>query len=382
MPQVFNDNTGNRVIVRHRGPAGKGIPVGGTAGQILVKVSGMDFATEWVNAPNGTGAAVGPSSSTDGNFALFDGTTGKLLKSSTFSPASFASTTALADKVDKLTGKGLSQEDYTTAEKAKLANLSAANFRGTFANLAAINAATFVPAPISGDYCAVEVTGSPSVIYFWDDTNNVWTPQTQEPVDMAGADIAAVLFDADDVWDRDTCRIFTESEKNQLESHSALLASLGLTSAIAKNYGAVNYFNLTGTVVTLTGTSDGTSNMSKVSVPTDLSVTSVGFDNGGASNGRLRHTGTSSATFLVQANLSLEGSTASDFVVGIARNGAVLPESRILTAISANNDIQNVSLTLVITLLANEYLEVFMGRINGSLNPVVHTLSITAVKIN
>lgn len=32
--------------------------------------------------------------------------------------------TSLSNKVDKITGKGLSTEDYTTAEKTKLAGLS------------------------------------------------------------------------------------------------------------------------------------------------------------------------------------------------------------------------------------------------------------------
>lgn len=36
------------------------------------------------------GAVIGPSSSTDGNIVLFDGTTGKIIKNSTYSPSSFA----------------------------------------------------------------------------------------------------------------------------------------------------------------------------------------------------------------------------------------------------------------------------------------------------
>jgi len=36
-----------------------------------------------------------------------------------------ANATALSGKVDKITGKGLSTEDYTTAEKSKVTNLPA-----------------------------------------------------------------------------------------------------------------------------------------------------------------------------------------------------------------------------------------------------------------
>lgn len=35
------------------GPVGPGVAVGGTTGQMLVKVSGTDYATQWVNAPTG-----------------------------------------------------------------------------------------------------------------------------------------------------------------------------------------------------------------------------------------------------------------------------------------------------------------------------------------
>lgn len=52
----------------------------------------------------GGGDVVGPASATDGAVALFDGATGKLLK---------------------VAGKGLSTEDYTTAEKSKLAGVAA-----------------------------------------------------------------------------------------------------------------------------------------------------------------------------------------------------------------------------------------------------------------
>jgi hypothetical protein len=48
--------------------------------------------TEWINAPaaTGSGDVAGPASSVDGNFAAFDGLTGKLIKDSGTSPASFA----------------------------------------------------------------------------------------------------------------------------------------------------------------------------------------------------------------------------------------------------------------------------------------------------
>lgn len=56
-----------------------GVPTGGTAGQVLRKIDGTDYNTEW-GTPAGGGDVVGPASSVADHVALFDGATGKLLK--------------------------------------------------------------------------------------------------------------------------------------------------------------------------------------------------------------------------------------------------------------------------------------------------------------
>ena len=61
---------------------------------------------------------------------------------------------ALADKVDKVVGKGLSSEDYTAEEKAKLAGLESSHFKGMFSSLVALEAA--VLSPVAGDYADVD----------------------------------------------------------------------------------------------------------------------------------------------------------------------------------------------------------------------------------
>jgi len=146
----------------------------GSAGQF---VSGIDASGNLeYSTPTGGGDVTGAASSVNNNIAVFDGTTGKVIKdggetiasinssiagkentitagttgqyfrgdktfqnldkaavglgnvdntSDANKPISSATQTALDDKVDKVTGKGLSQEDYTTTEKNKLAGIEA-----------------------------------------------------------------------------------------------------------------------------------------------------------------------------------------------------------------------------------------------------------------
>lgn len=375
--ELFSDDNGNRVIIRHTGPAGKGIPVGGTTGQILQKTGATDYQTMWVNPPSGTGAVVGPTVAVSNNVALFDTTTGKLLKDSGVNLGSLATNTALATKVDKVTGKALSTEDFTTVLRTKLLGLSPSGYRGTFSNLAAINAFSFAPIPLSGDYCTIEVLGTPSVLVVWDKLNLAWVPIVMTPVNMTGAAIANVLFDSADVlvWDKETCRIFTEAEKATLASHAAIISSLNIIAPVAA-YGGVTYYNTTGTALTLTTTP------SKVNVVSALTAATTGFDNG-TTTSRLRYTGTKSQTFQITANLSFSSTVTGSLSVGIAKNGTVDADSKIITGtVSTVGAIQTCSTTLLVTLLTNEYIELFINRVAGVVDPTIYTLSLVAVKVS
>ena len=61
------------------GATGEGVQAGGLTGQILRKASDTDYDTEWFTS-SALGDVVGPASATDGNIALYNGTTGKLIK--------------------------------------------------------------------------------------------------------------------------------------------------------------------------------------------------------------------------------------------------------------------------------------------------------------
>ena len=82
----------------------------------------------------------------------------------------------LNDKVDKVTGKQLSDENYTTAEKTKLAGLEGSKFKGEFVSLTALE--TAYPTADVGDYANVDAgTGNDVQRYAWDSSDDSWTLQ-------------------------------------------------------------------------------------------------------------------------------------------------------------------------------------------------------------
>ena len=369
-------------MIRHKGPAGKGFPAGGTEGQILAKNSNTDYDAEWVNPPDGTDAVNGPASVTNNHVAVFDGTSGKLLKSGGHPLSHYATASSVANKVDKVAGKGLSSNNYTNAEKALLGRIwNTSGYRGVFGSVEDIAAYTFTPAAAAGNYCIIEAEGEDPQLVIWDATNNVWFVLDFTIPEIVGSDIATALFKTDETWDKETCRVFTSTEKAQIAAFQTILESSGLAGAATKAYGALHYFDLTGTEITITGTSDGTTHTTKVDVVSTLGTNAQNFDNGGDDDGTLRYTGTASTTFRVSAQITLDGATTGDFVVGFAKNGTLLTEGRALVAINSNNDAECVNLEAIVTLLNNEYITLKIGRTAGSLDPTIHSMSITATKI-
>ena len=87
------------------------VPSGGTTGQVLKKASNTDYDTEWANESGGGGTSDYTQLS---NKPQINGNT-----------LTGNQTGAQLGLVDAVTGKQLSTEDYTTAEKTKLAGIEA-----------------------------------------------------------------------------------------------------------------------------------------------------------------------------------------------------------------------------------------------------------------
>ena len=95
---------------------------------------------------------------------------------------------ALAGKVDVDGTKVLSDENYTSAEKAKLAGLEAAHFKGLHASLAALQAAH--PSAVAGDYADVDSgAGADVARYIWDTSDSAWIIQSGATGSMTAAQI-------------------------------------------------------------------------------------------------------------------------------------------------------------------------------------------------
>lgn len=377
MPDVFPDGSDiNRVVVRYTGPPGPGVPSGGTTGQILVKNSDEDYDTEWGNTGAGNGDVVGPGSAVNNRLAAFNGTTGKLLKDSGIGIADVFTVTAAANKVDKVAGKVLSSNDFTDVLKAKLDAATAENFRGTYASFVALT--TAVPAGNPGDYANVVTLGDDMIQYTWDDVNAVWV-SLNSVVALDGQDIADIVYNTTDAagYDKDSNRIFTTAEKTQLAGAASLeyVNGLALTAGIINPaYAAFAYFDLTGTVVSIAGISDGTSNLVKLAPVTTLDPASVLFTSPVA--GRLTYTGTETRLFVATFNVSMLGTASANYVLTLSKNGSLIPVSRTVVGFGATPLTTPATNTVLVSLATNDYLEVFTGNTTDVNDPTVKVLSL------
>lgn len=137
----------------------------------------------------------------------------------------------LATKVDKVVGKQLSTEDFTSAEKTKLAGLEGSHYRGTFTNLTALQ--TALPTASAGDYADVDAgTSSPVLRYIWDANDAQWVAQAGAADPITAAQVKT-LYESN----ADT-NAFTDSEKAKLGGIAAGATANTNTDTLAE--GATN----------------------------------------------------------------------------------------------------------------------------------------------
>jgi hypothetical protein len=177
---------------------GVGIPVGGTTGQILAKADGVDFNTSW---EDNSFAGLSGEPADNANLAA-----ALTMVQSNITAETTRAEAAEAARVDKVTGYGLSSNDYTSAEKTKLANLSE-HFVGVFSSAAALSAAH--PTGADGQYATVETTGVPGVTYIWDTANIEWVAGGTGSVTSVNSQTGAVSLSTDAIGEGSANLYFT-----------------------------------------------------------------------------------------------------------------------------------------------------------------------------
>lgn len=152
---------------------------------------------------------------------------------------------ALVDKVDKIDGYGLSESNFTAAEKAKLSGIEGSHFRGVF-----IDVASLPSDGVAGDYADVDGGPGEDVLrYIWDASDAGWIPQAAPASPLTGAQIKALYEgepDTNAFGDADKAKlggIAPEATKNASDlslrdrsTHTGTQAQstiVGLTTALA-----------------------------------------------------------------------------------------------------------------------------------------------------
>lgn len=137
-----------------------------------------------------------------------------------------ANTEAIAGKVDKAAGMGLSQNSFTNEQRDKLNGLEGSHWRGTFLSVSALQAA--LPTANAGDYADVDTgVGSDVQRYIWDVSDAKWV-LGGGATSLTAAQVKA-LYEANP----DT-NVFTDAEQTKLES-IAPGATVNQTDAYLRN---------------------------------------------------------------------------------------------------------------------------------------------------
>lgn len=155
---------------------------------------------------------------------------------------------ALADKVDKQAGKQLSDENYTAAEKAKVAALEGSHFKGTFTNIEGLQTAH--PTAVAGDYADVDAgASSPVLRYIWDVSDAAWVAQAGSADPVTAAQVKTLYESNPDT------NAFSDSEKAKLAGVAQGATANANTDSLIE--GATNLYHTAARVrgVVLTGLS-------------------------------------------------------------------------------------------------------------------------------
>lgn len=93
-------------------------------------------------------------------------------------------------KVDKVTGKALSTNDFTNAYKTKIDGLEGPMYRGTFSTFALLAAG--VNNPVAGNYADVDAAGMDAARYIWDASDSKWLLSASTATPLTAAQVKSL----------------------------------------------------------------------------------------------------------------------------------------------------------------------------------------------
>lgn len=142
--------------------------------------------------------------------------------------------------------------------------------------------------------------------------------------------------------------------------------------------GEISYFDTNGTLVTLnSSTTDGSSNMFLCNPATSLSVNSIDFIASG--NGGLQYKGTITRTFRISASITATTNTAGSFIYEFKKtNTSYIPSSRVIQKINVSEE-QTSTIQTLATLSPNDFIEIWVGKIDGTSDIRIKTLNLFAL---
>lgn len=142
--------------------------------------------------------------------------------------------------------------------------------------------------------------------------------------------------------------------------------------------GEINYFSTTGTTMNITAQSNGFTNMVLCNPVTSLSTGAMDFTSNNA--GRLTYTGERAKHFHIACTISTlsDANSADIFVYGVAKNGTVLPASKVLQKLGG--EAQSTALHVAIEMTKNDYLELYVGNTtNANRDAIIQTFTLFAL---
>ena len=246
------------------------------------------------------------------------------------------------NKVDKITGYGLSESNFSAEEKAKLTTLEASHFKGGFTSFTALTTAH--PLGTAGDTATVDLgVGSDVVTYIWDISDGKWVQEKGTGTTETAASIKTKYESNADT------NAFTNALKAKLDSITAVFTStLKIAYDTASTWITTNGANVlshlsrTDNPHSVTKVQVGLSsvdNTSDASKP--VSTAQAAADT--VSKSRANHTGTQSASTISDFN------TAAQSAVVIS--GKEDSANKVISVSAASTDIQYPSAKLLYTQL-------------------------------